>query len=735
MKIKIPKIPETIKVSPKKIAKSLPVFAAGAVVGHYFGCAYLGIGSKTTVDIIYSMLVGGTFTIAFHSLPYFRLPFPAGREVKTAQIVIESLKKAGVLEISLEELRGIWSESKTPEKKKQIQEIDIDMSKMYHFWRDETAIEIHKQEEKGFSMDETKEFFKYLKKKLRVDERLRDDGKKESLERSVFQAEYRIILFLLEQLDEHGHCPSVVDLSEKRNQKSEEPDNIKAKENINQLLTTEAKTRLRKSVDGFDASLPFKSTYEILRNVSLLRHSINVAKNIIRIIEDEEEDDAYSVMLPVAVIVALGHDIGKIPEFYTDVYNKLTHPLVGARVLQEFIEGYEHPLKKTLDKQEVEIIIEAIKNHHGVVNPAAATELRFKKIIEYLKKADVEARRQEVERVLEEYGFLVGKGKKTERVGKRVNEIEENSKDVEKEIEEVKKSMEELNKREGEEKKDKDKKESGKKEEKPTEEPKTENQQTQPSPSPKPVEPKKPVSASPLTNTVNAFKEKLEKKKQSETGTSRINFKYPDFDRYTAIRPSKEEEKTAAKMAVGKYREEVLKEIPKWTQLPEAIQTGLEIIEERINYCIPPQKPGWDYIVGIFNIKGTIFVLSTVFMGVIYYLGKKLYNHSVSTLPYYYREAYAYSFVKKLREMGLVDERNMKFDFFSAPFTIFLTDVDGNPAGIKSGKYTPLSLSAVAEYFSKPIDYYENRKKDPAYCPDGYLLKFTDFRWGDRRNS
>ena len=724
----------------RTVFENIAVLAVGAGVGYQVVESVLGVNGGLWL-YVYTILFAVTLSFAFRAAAgWVSMTFTGRGEMESARVIIENLKERGVLEINLSDLRSLWAGGREAEAEKEEKEINIDMSRMYHFWRDETAIEIHKQEERGFSSDRIRKFFTVLKGRLKTEERLGNPNTGSDLEKSVFQAEYRIILFLLGQIDEKGHCPSVVDVSG-GSFKSEEPDDVKAKQNVMEILPVEIKSRL-KGMKGKEGAvgdgkkqfgLPFKSTYEVLRNVNLANHSINVAENIIELIEEDEDDEVYrNTMLPVAVIAALAHDLGKIPEYYTDVYNKLTHPLVSARILQEFIEGYSQALKRTLDKQIVEIMVEAVKNHHATVTPAAAVEPRFKKIINYLKKADTKARMQEVESVLAEYGFLKDRGYNAER-----SSVIGQSTGVEKDdLEEAERSVEEINRNKGVSVEDEGHL----------------PERTDTGAGGGGDTGRKPLNPAPassyFTRTANAFRERLkignpdtdrpgrdhgaDGQETAETGpgSNRIIFRYPDFDRYTGMRPSKEEEKNVAKAFFGNYRDELLKNIPDWTELPEAVQTGLKIIEERINYCRPPLKDGSDPIVGVFTVKGTVFVLSTVMMAIVYYIGEKLYNDRVVAKPYYQRGAYFFAYVNGLKKMGMIDEKNIKVPYFAAPFTIYLTDFEGNHCGTKSGTYTPFNLQAVADYFSKPVDYYEERKKNPAYCPGGYLLKMTGFRWG-----
>lgn len=143
---------------------------------------------------------------------------------------------------------------------------------------------------------------------------------------------------LLRVLDEKGLCPSVV--SKNKN----EPEK------------------------GFD-----KEVYRQLMKVPLYEHTINVAKEILN------QVPSGTGMTVKAVIAALAHDLGKIPQYYGKLHTTGTHAFVSVSALDRVPSLQE--LKYNNE------IIDAVKNHHR------ASEVP---LIVALRKADQEARRKEM---------------------------------------------------------------------------------------------------------------------------------------------------------------------------------------------------------------------------------------------------------------------------------------------------------------------------------------------------
>lgn len=115
------------------------------------------------------------------------------------------------------------------------------------------------------------------------------------------------------------------------------------------------------------------TVYDLLANVNLRTHSVNVARKIIEMTE--------GTMRAKAIIAALGHDIGKMPICtYDELYRTHDHPARSLLAMQKDIKGF-------MDLQYYEDVSDAIKNHMG-----QATKILCQKV----KEADHKARTKEL---------------------------------------------------------------------------------------------------------------------------------------------------------------------------------------------------------------------------------------------------------------------------------------------------------------------------------------------------
>ena len=149
---------------------------------------------------------------------------------------------------------------------------------------------------------------------------------------------------IMEILEQYGDCPSVVDTiadSEKR-----------------------AATRVG----------------DILSKVTLRDHTFNVARIALRLLMDAYDDPVGYI--PVVIIAALGHDLGKIPQLRSQgKYVKADHPLTSVSIVEEVFE-------KDKDAHWLKMVAKAIGEHHQ-----SATD----RLSELLKEADGKARQMEIE--------------------------------------------------------------------------------------------------------------------------------------------------------------------------------------------------------------------------------------------------------------------------------------------------------------------------------------------------
>jgi CRISPR-associated endonuclease Cas3-HD len=119
---------------------------------------------------------------------------------------------------------------------------------------------------------------------------------------------------------------------------------------------------------------------DILSKVTLRDHTFNVARIALRLLKDTYHDPVGYV--PAVIVAALGHDLGKIPEFRSrDRYAKADHPLTSVSIVEEIFE-------KDKDAHWLKMVAKAIGEHHQ-----SATD----QLSELLKEADGKARQQEIE--------------------------------------------------------------------------------------------------------------------------------------------------------------------------------------------------------------------------------------------------------------------------------------------------------------------------------------------------
>jgi hypothetical protein len=118
------------------------------------------------------------------------------------------------------------------------------------------------------------------------------------------------------------------------------------------------------------------TTFELLGKTSLADHSLNVADELIRMLEE----DNSRFLVPDGIVVALAHDIGKTPSVRGHLYALGEHPLSATKVLID-IEAFNRLARK-------DILLKAIKLHHKKPDDMLGKTL---------KRADQVAREKELE--------------------------------------------------------------------------------------------------------------------------------------------------------------------------------------------------------------------------------------------------------------------------------------------------------------------------------------------------
>ena len=174
---------------------------------------------------------------------------------------------------------------------------------------------------------------------------------------------YDGIMRLLGLLDREGDCSSITKWFPSSKNKTAKPD----------LEADEWRSHQQEA-------------YEILsKKVSLLEHTLNVAKGLI---EDRKKESKDFVMeMGRLLFVSLGHDIGKIPSI--NCLNKgKDHFIISYEILNEILP---------LDYPSRDEILAAVRDHHY---PNASSSNILLKL---LKAADHQARQQE----LKKYGYQI----------------------------------------------------------------------------------------------------------------------------------------------------------------------------------------------------------------------------------------------------------------------------------------------------------------------------------------
>ncbi|MBU4029932.1 MAG: HD domain-containing protein [Proteobacteria bacterium] len=203
----------------------------------------------------------------------------------------------------------------------------VNIADLAPLWRDEQVPEIVEEVSIEFRNERIQEFYNKRVRPLR--------------HASLQQAVCRDLLSLL---DTEGQCPSVVNV-------------------------------------GRDVEASWDSnTYTLLGQTNLIDHSLNVAEQVICLLQASET----GFLMPDTIIAALSHDLGKLPSIRGHLYSLGEHPLAAGRILVGLQSFKQLPLK--------EEILQAVKFHHK-----QPQELLGKT----LKRADQLARQQEIEQAQE----------------------------------------------------------------------------------------------------------------------------------------------------------------------------------------------------------------------------------------------------------------------------------------------------------------------------------------------
>lgn len=180
--------------------------------------------------------------------------------------------------------------------------------------------------------------------------------------------EIEIACVLLAMIEHHGDVPSVVSLFDKDNEKIE----------LEKVSITNK-----------------KNSYQILKNIKLEQHTLNVVRHIFEI-GLKSDKSMVNIQAPKMLIAALSHDIGKITNFKT--LNKIHHLNLEEKIFatqhHEFISDLilknKFPSYKSID-----LISEVVKFHHLSIEDTEENRVIYS-LGTLLKEADSSARKQEI---------------------------------------------------------------------------------------------------------------------------------------------------------------------------------------------------------------------------------------------------------------------------------------------------------------------------------------------------
>jgi hypothetical protein len=155
---------------------------------------------------------------------------------------------------------------------------------------------------------------------------------------SVSGARRTLIIKLLTMLDDEGDCPSVV----------------------------------RAHAQEAERMFPEES-FTMLATIPLYRHTLAVARIFIAKADQE-------ALLADMIIMALAHDIGKIPSYHDKMYRSGDHPIIAGLILNSIPEYVSLPNRVDIDR--------AVTGHHLLRSDNILTD--------GLKQSDHEARQSEL---------------------------------------------------------------------------------------------------------------------------------------------------------------------------------------------------------------------------------------------------------------------------------------------------------------------------------------------------
>jgi hypothetical protein len=199
---------------------------------------------------------------------------------------------------------------------------EIEIKDASRLWRERTAKQGTNQPRPEFKHEEIDQFFTEM-----IENRPSVNGVRRAL-----------IIKILTMLDDEGDCPSVVRAH---------------KDEAERIYSDDS--------------------YALLATVPLFRHTLTVTRNFIAKADQE-------ALLADMIIIALAHDIGKIPSYHDGMYSSGDHPIIAGLILNNIPEYVSLPNRDDIHR--------AITGHHLLKSDNILTD--------GLKLSDHEARQAEL---------------------------------------------------------------------------------------------------------------------------------------------------------------------------------------------------------------------------------------------------------------------------------------------------------------------------------------------------
>lgn len=183
-------------------------------------------------------------------------------------------------------------------------------------------------------------------------------------------------------------------------------------------------------------SITGETDYQLLHSINLFEHTMNVVEFTYAYLLDNEKE-SFVFFYPKCLIIALGHDIGKITNgkiikntiTNTSIYQTSTHESISKAILGSCYPEYEG----------IDIVCEAIAKHHINASKEPSPYERYMKVLNY---ADTKAREKEIKNILtERKNKITDAIEQTVEVTKEKFNLSENVSEIKKQTVEVTKEI------------------------------------------------------------------------------------------------------------------------------------------------------------------------------------------------------------------------------------------------------------------------------------------------------